>query len=64
MLSYQNELAVAHWTAKDYAGAYRDYKKHFVILNNWFLSFMPEEESSLIVYEFYKVCKQFYELGF
>lgn len=64
MLHENNQKAIAQWQAKDYANAYRDYQNNFMLVVNWFSDFMPETQDNDSIYEFYKVCEKFHEMGF
>lgn len=64
MLCTNNELAISQWTARNYGEAYRSYINDFGVLENWFSSFMPEQESFEVIYAFYMLCFSFHELGF
>ena len=64
MLHETNQKAIVQWQAKDYAGSYRDYQNNFLLVVNWFSSFMPETQDDDSIYEFYIICEKFHEMGF
>lgn len=63
-LHENNQKAIAQWTAKDYANAYRDYVNNWLSVENWFSSFMPEPAALDDMLEFRIVCARFQDLGF
>ena len=65
MMHENNRKAIENWKAEDYANAYRDYQNNWMLVKNWISSFMPEEIADIEEEdEFYKICKNFHELGF
>lgn len=59
-----NQKAIAHWTAEDYARAARDFINYWCTLKVWYSGFMPEDDADVVMEEFYKLCEKFHELGF
>lgn len=64
MLHENNQKAIAQWTAKDYANAYRDYFNKSSEIEDWFSSFMPEDEEFSTICAFSMLCLKFHNMGF
>lgn len=64
MLHENNQKAIAHWQAKDYANAYRNCVNHCADVENWFSSFMPEDEDFSTICAFSMLCLKFHNMGF
>lgn len=64
MLHENNQKAIAQWKAKDYANAYRDCLNSRADVENWFSSFMPEDEEFSKICEFSLLCLKFHNMGF
>lgn len=63
-LHKNNQKAIAQWTAKDYADAYRDYVSNWCNAEHWFSSLMPEAATMDQVLDFRDICERFHVMGF
>lgn len=64
MLHENNQKAIAHWQAKDYATAYRNHFNGSAEIEDWFSSFMPEDEEFSTICAFSMLCLKFHNMGF